>query len=401
MLNFRGSSFNKDQPMSSFLQQASSEWVAGSEPVDSTNENGISATLAKRGAYEATVPVTAAGLRAELSPEVVSRSARTAVTIAHFDADVSARGELSKEVTSLLALLDAQKSSKIEGIHVSASNISAAAAGKRTDESALVAAANWSVVQQSHQHDGVPGLVEMQEMLLGSTEPELVGIRDVPVWIGSWTGPHSAVFVPPRSTAVAAHLEDLALLSGRDDVEAFALAALAHCQFETIHPFRDGNGRTGRAWLHSLLRAHGVTRSTLVPISVGLSSSKRSYIEALTAFRAGDLDTSVRLFADAAEDSLWWARRLLSRVDDLYESWTKNVDARADSVVWDVARFAVSGVTFDATEVAEKFEVSYRAANNAITSLAEVGVLQPATDGRRNRAFNAPEVLAAVDESGA
>ena len=91
--------------------------------------------------------------------------------------------------------------------------------------------------------------------------------RDQQRWIGgSQLGPHSTMFVPPVHQRVPGLIDDLVAFIARDDSPVLAHAALAHAQFETIHPFEDGNGGTGRALVHSMLRSKGLTRTVTVPI---------------------------------------------------------------------------------------------------------------------------------------
>ena len=111
-------------------------------------------------------------------------------------------------------------------------------------------------------------------------------IRDRWVWIGG-RSPVTASYVAPRHEAVPAAVEDLVLFLQRRDLDPTVQAAIAHAQFETIHPFTDGNGRTGRAIVSSLLRARGVVGNVTVPISSGLLHDIDGYIAALTDYRAG------------------------------------------------------------------------------------------------------------------
>ncbi len=91
-----------------------------------------------------------------------------------------------------------------------------------------------------------------------------------------------------RHDRVSAAISDLIRFLRRDDLPVLPQAAIAHAQFETIHPFTDGNGRAGRALLHSMLRSKALTRSVTVPVSAGLLADTGAYFEALTAYREGD-----------------------------------------------------------------------------------------------------------------
>src|SRR5690606_26640846 len=137
---------------------------------------------------------------------------------------------------------------------------------------------------------GETAIIEMHEALLGETHPDWVGRwRDEQVWIGgSAIGPHRADYVAPHHDRVPAALTDLVAFMDRDDLPVLVQAAIAHAQFETIHPFPDGNGRVGRALVHSLLRAKGTTRSVTVPISAGLLADRDAYFGALDSYRRGD-----------------------------------------------------------------------------------------------------------------
>ncbi|WP_239099992.1 Fic family protein [Phycicoccus sp. CSK15P-2] len=97
---------------------------------------------------------------------------------------------------------------------------------------------------------------------------------------GSGAAPRDVV--PPVAGRVPAAIDDLVDFVSRDDLPALAQAAITHAQFETIHPFVDGNGRTGRALLHAMLRAKGVSQHVSVPISAGLLTDTDGYYDALT-----------------------------------------------------------------------------------------------------------------------
>ena len=103
-------------------------------------------------------------------------------------------------------------------------------------------------------------------------------------------------------------------LPGRDDVPVIVQAAVAHAQFETIHPFADGNGRTGRALVHAILRGKGVMTRTTAPVSAGLLTDTEAYFSALGAYRRGDARPIVEQFTRASRYAAFTGERL---VDDL------------------------------------------------------------------------------------
>ncbi|MGQ7440741.1 Fic family protein, partial [Streptococcus suis] len=91
-------------------------------------------------------------------------------------------------------------------------------------------------------------------------------------------------------TEVGRLVADLAAFVTRTDGNPVIRAAIAHAQFETIHPFVDGNGRTGRALIHTVLRRSDALRSILILISTVFAGDTGAYISGLTAYRAGRLD---------------------------------------------------------------------------------------------------------------
>src|ERR1700712_2801977 len=134
------------------------------------------------------------------------------------------------------------------------------------------------------------------------SSPEIAGRwRAEQVWIGGDSfGPHGAAFIPPHHDHVPAPMADLVEFTRAADLPLLSQAALAHAQFETIHPFPDGNGRTGRALIHAMLRSHGLTRNVTVPVSAGLLTDTVGYFEALTAYRSGEPAEIVEKLANAS-----------------------------------------------------------------------------------------------------
>lgn len=122
--------------------------------------------------------------------------------------------------------------------------------------------------------------------------------RDVAVWIGGTT-PHTASHVGPQPERVPALVDDRMRFARRTDLPVIPHMALAHAQFETIHPFPDGNGRAGRALVHAMLRSSGTTRQVTVPVSAGLLADPEGYFDALDEYRAGNPVPIVEVFTDS------------------------------------------------------------------------------------------------------
>lgn len=103
---------------------------------------------------------------------------------------------------------------------------------------------------------------------------------------GSEIGPHRATFVPSRHDRCPAALDDQ--FAARSDLPVILYVAVTHAQFETMHPFTDGNGCSGPAIIHGMLRGVEVTEGVTVPLSAGLLTDTAGYFASLDAYRRGD-----------------------------------------------------------------------------------------------------------------
>ncbi|MDZ7732993.1 MAG: Fic family protein [Acidimicrobiia bacterium] len=223
------------------------------------------------------------------------------VEIARFDTEF---GHEIAPFASVLLRTESAASSKIENLTASARAIAQADLGGPGSSNAALVVSNqraMSAAVSLADRIDAETILAMHEALLSRTDPDIAGRwRDQQVWIGgSHLGPHQATFVPPAHSRVPDAIADLVAFIDRDDVPIVSHAAIAHAQFETIHPFPDGNGRTGRALVHAHLRNKGLTRHVTVPVSAGLLVDVDGYFESLTQYRAGNPDPIVESFANA------------------------------------------------------------------------------------------------------
>ena len=257
----------------------------------------------------------------------------------------------------------------------------------------------------------VDTLLEMHRRLLAGTRLEEHGghIRDAQNWIGgSDHNPCSAQFVPPPPEAVAGLLDDLFAFCNDDSLPALAQSAIAHAQFETIHPFVDGNGRTGRALFHLVMRRRRLGLRVLPPVSLILATWSRDYVGALTGTRyVGGPDSAeahagfnqwIALFASAYHRAADDANRFEEQVRTLQESWHERTGPiRRHSAAHLLIGALPAAPVLTTSTAAELIERSFQAASQAVNQLMEAGVLSQVTVGRRNRAFEAPELIEAVN----
>ena len=302
-------------------------------------------------------------------------------------------------INAVLMRSEAASSSQIEHITVSAKQIALAQAGESKSVNAKLVAQNVQAMERAtalaeFSTDSVTG---MQEVLLAGTQMH-IGPRTEQVWIGtSGLSPAGADYVAPVFQRVPAALDDLWVFMRQPSRLPLAQVAVAHAQFETIHPFVDGNGRVGRALVHAYLREVGLAGHVTVPVSAGLLADTRGYVDALTAYRAGDPVPVVSAFAAAAENASDIGMEMLSELGEVRKSWNGRLASRRDSVAWKLLDSLIGDPVVTAAWVAEKHRVSQVAARNAIMQLVEAGVLRKASTGSRNQIWVAEDVTACYD----
>ncbi|MGA3218487.1 MAG: Fic family protein [Acidimicrobiales bacterium] len=356
--------------------------------------------LAARGPYEAAVLETIAGIEEiPLSPDTRALVTEATAEIARFDT------EMGPEIAPFAPILlrsESTASSKIENLTASARSIALAELGDTSKRNASIIVSNVRAMQAAidlADHLDQHAILAMHAALLGESGPDIVGgWRTQQVWIGgSDYSPHGAAFVPPHYDRVPAAMDDLVAFLGREEIEPLAQAAVAHAQFETIHPFPDGNGRVGRAMVHSLLRSKRITRNVTIPVSAGLLTNLDGYFDALIEYRQGRPEPIVRLMAEASFSSIANGRALVSDLRSIRDRWGERIQARSDAAAWKVADILMAQPVIDSPAVQERFGIPAMSANRAIERLVKDGVLKEVTGRYRDRVYESKEVLLALD----
>lgn len=370
-------------------------------PWGSSEVGPVSRSVRRRLAepYDAAIVPTILDATVALPSGVAALVEEAAAEIARFDA------ELGSEIAPFSAVLlrsESAASSRIENLTASARAIAEAELGaRRSGNSPLIVAntrALTAAIELAGRIDG-DAILRMHDVLLGTSAPAIAGRwRDEQVWIGgSNVSPHGAAFVPPQASRVVPAIGDLVRYVGRDDVAVLAHAAIAHAQFETIHPFPDGNGRTGRALLHAHLRHKGLTRNVTIPISAGLLVDTDAYFAALTAYRAGDPMAIVEQLAHASFAAIGNGRALVDELRQVRSTWEGQVTARRDSAVWKVVDVLLRHPVVNAALLAAELGIASQNTYRLLGTLVDTGVLVEFTDKKRNRLWRAPDVLDALD----
>ena len=361
---------------------------------------GLSRKDRAPGRYLAYVPDELGDSLPMLGAEAQGAAEDALAVLARADERIGARG---RYLNHLLIRSESISSSWIEGNRVTPKRLAIAELLHQGPRQALDVVANVrateSAIAELADHTRTietSDIVDLQHVI----EPRLErGVRQEQNWVGGpgWS-PLRAAFVPPPETEVPRLVADLARFVTDTAGNPVVRAAIAHAQFETIHPFTDGNGRTGRALAQACLRSYGVIQQVTMPVSAGLLSAVEDYYEALTAYRAGDLDPIVAAFSSAAFHAVGNGGRLVRDLLEIRARWRTSLRARSDASVWRALPVVMSQPALTVNVLAERIGISVTAAQTAIDQMVAAEVLALANAHRRNRVWVAREVLDALDE---
>ncbi|MBF1655343.1 MULTISPECIES: Fic family protein [Rothia] len=280
------------------------------------------ATRRNSGTFSSAVPASIAALNVKLDTTLRGALQGTAFYMNLFDKRFHHIGGIP--FSAVLLRGESASSSQIENLTVSARKLSLAVLGARGSKvgiNAELVARNVYAMRaalDTAENISVDSILAMHRELTRGLQQDSGMLRTEWVWIKG-DSPVTADYVAPHHERVPAALEDLVTFMNRRDIDPLAQAAIAHAQFETIHPFTDGNGRTGRALISSLLRARGVTQHVTLPISSGLLHDTEGYIQALTDYRAGDAEPIVKLFSRAINQALLNVEWLAQDIENLQQ----------------------------------------------------------------------------------
>ncbi|MGH8775031.1 MAG: Fic family protein [Jiangellaceae bacterium] len=389
---------------------------------ESSVGSGLPRTAQRSGAYRRYVPDLIDGVGLAIDGEL----SRRVTAIERSIRALSGPGaESLAGVARFLLRSEAIASSRIEGIAPSAQQVALAELGQSEtvrgiSEQARLVANNMTIVRRSTtelveaETLTVDHIVALHQSLLPD-QPGQHGLRTVQNWIGGsdWS-PIGADFIPPATERVPELMADLIdYLNGAAHAPLIQ-AAILHAQFETIHPFTDGNGRVGRALIHTVLARRGLTEHAVLPISLVLATLRDRYVEGLSAFRhdapaasaeaSASINAWLTTFVEASAIAAEQAVTLVGRISELRAEWTQRLTnhresigirptPRADSAVARLLQQLSEAPVVTATTLAKILGVSFPAASSALDELRQAGVLQTKTIERGAKAYLARDVL--------
>lgn len=350
--------------------------------------------------YEASMPPSVALLDPHPTVETAALARAATLELTRFDAELGHRVAMFGAV---LLRSEAASSSQIEHLTASARSILTAEAGGKGGRNASDVVANTRAMVTAIDGGGAVSaqlILRMHAVLMAEQPRHTPGEwRSEPVWIGTRSdSPLGAEYVAPPASEVPALVDDLSALAARRDLDPLVQTALVHAQFETIHPFTDGNGRTGRALAQSMLRDLGVTRSVAVPVSAGLLADVAGYHRALTAYRVGQIDPIIESFALAASRAVANARALVTELDEIRAAWAERLVARRSSNAWRLLDVLVSRPVLSATQAATALGVSRPNVYPPLRQLSDAGIVQSNREHTLGESlWRADDVLHALD----
>jgi len=358
--------------------------------------------------YDAFVPTTLMGTPLTLDATVAGVVSEAEQAIRTLN---SAGGQILAPLARLLLRTEAIASSKVEGMQVDVRELARAEArvesGQNASPTARDVLANIDAMVLAMEEAtaverfGTSEITAIHRRLLERAENKHIAgrIRAEQNWIGGNDyNPCGADFVPPPPEEVERLLTDLCDAINDDLLPPLVQAALVHAQFETIHPFLDGNGRTGRALIHVVLRRRGVAPSYIPPISVVLAAAKERYIDGLTAFRGADVPRWIEHFAGAAAQAAHLATAYLKAAKALVLDWKARLSAagdapRAGASAWAVIDILPAHPMITVAVAAAATGRNKPSVYDAFRQLQAAGVLLPLTESQRNQSWEARGLL--------
>ncbi|MBM7504548.1 Fic family protein [Agromyces aurantiacus] len=370
-------------------------------------QSGRHGTRADRMLREVTVSIPPMIAELDYTPPIglapaLAEAAREVIAV-----DADPRGQIGA-LGGLLLRTESVSSSKIERIDASLEDYARAVAGIRSNESASSMVAATRALAQMIDRAGQAGRVHLDDILTAHrtlmADDRMDGhyagrLRDVQNWIGgSDHSPIGAVHIPPPPETVPAYLDDLVAFANRDDLDPVAQAAIAHAQFESIHPFTDGNGRIGRALINAILRRRGLTRRTVVPVASAMLAERDRYFALVNGYREGRVDAFVADLARGTRIAAMEARRSADRLAELPAQWRELSRPRAGSAAAALLGRLAEHPIVTAEEAQELTGAPLSSVYTALDRLEADGIIHQVTARQRNRVWGVDDILAELDE---
>lgn len=375
-----------------------------------TNEYGLTRRERQSGEIRTYLPDKIARLEPSLKSSTITEITNAQEALINF-------GFSSKLLTKtdgvarLLLKAEAIGSSQIEGLTIGPRRLLKAQLNLNSnnlhkDEKAAEIIGNINAMEEaltlavSQNAISIESILTMHEKLLSGTKMQCFGgaIRNEQNWIGGNSfSPFAAIYIPPAPEYVNDLLEDLIIFCNRTDLPVIMQAAIAHAQFESIHPFIDGNGRTGRALIHLILQKRGICTKFVPPISLILATHSKTYSECLNNYRSDcseDIELAinnwVEFFSIACSEAVKRSIVFENNAAKLIEGWKKKLDPiRKDSHALRLLDILPGMPIFTANQASSAINVSISNIIPTLNRFEKEGILKQVNAGKRNRVYEA------------
>lgn len=347
-------------------------------------------------------------------PNLILVQSEAAVTaIAKLD---TAHGNYLEVLSALLLRSESVASSKIEQIAASIEDFARASHSIKSNPSAVSMVASTEALDrligsvESHGELTLENILAAHRTLMADDPIEAFDggrLRGVQNWIGgSEHSPRNTLYTPPPPETVADYMVDLLKFVNRDDLPTLVQAAVAHAQFESIHPFNDGNGRIGRALINAILRRRGITVGIVIPLATALVADRATYFGVLTAYRRGNTGPIIRAIALAAEAAAVEAEQSAELLSGLTDQWTTMYAdefewaPRTGSAALKIIEQLSSTPFFTIDEMQDLLGGATSAIYSAVAKLQRAGIVRELTHRERNQVWCAGSVVDELDDLG-
>jgi len=306
---------------------------------------------------------------------------------------------------------EAVLSSRIEGTQATLGELLAAEAGAIVDRSPddlrevanYVVALEYGAAALSELGITVRLLQETHARLLRGVRGEEAQpgrVRDAQNWIGvPGSTPHTALYVPPPADALGELLASLERFLGQTALPPLVQIALAHYQFEAIHPFLDGNGRVGRLLITLFLLSRSVLPSPLLYLSAFFEATRAEYYGRLHAVsKEGDWENWILYFVNGVARQSEDAVDRASRILEILDGWRLRVAGLGSDTPARLVDLLAGNPFVTAAGVSERLGVARTTATRAIARLVDLGILRQVGERRRDRAYCARAILDVLEE---
>ncbi len=361
------------------------------------------------GAYEVFIPDEISGRDFPLDGDAVAAVTEATRALQHLEASPPRIATLGALAQNLLRS-ESVASSRIEGVHLSHKRLARAAyqadRGQRDRRAAEVLG---NVEAMKHAIEiGTAGkplttsdIEDIHRTLLRFTEDaDIAGVvRESQNWIGGNDyNPIGAAYVPPPPEYLRPLLDDVCAFATRTDLAPIVQAGIVHAQFETIHPFADGNGRVGRALMYTVLRRRGEIPDYIPPISLILAAEPKGYVGGLTAYREGQVSSWLAQFAGATAQAAGEAERLAEAIEQRQSVWLDELgQPRRDAAVRQLVSALPHQPVIDVAVAQKLTGKSHVAVGKALQQLELAGILQRLNERKWGRAWECDQLLSLVD----